>query len=116
QLPFDLGLRVEQRYFTGILQTTEAKMMLRTFFLSLQELNKGARRPQAVEPARFAKVGVIGAGFMGAGIAYVTAKAGMPVVLLDRDLDAAEKGKAHSAGLMDAAIRKGRASEAEKHA
>ena len=112
-VPFDTGLKIEQRYFTQVLQTTEAGMMIRSLFISLQELNKGARRPETIEPTKFTKIGVVGAGFMGAGIAYVTAKAGIPVVLLDRDMEAAEKGKAHTAGLEDAAIKKGR-STAEK--
>ena len=115
-VPFDTALRIEQRYFTEILQTTEAAMMIRSLFVSLQELNKGARRPQGVPETKFSKIGVLGAGFMGAGIAYVTAKAGIPVVLLDRDMEAAEKGKAHSAGLMDGLIKKGRATEADKEA
>lgn len=113
-VPFDTALRIEQRYFTQILQTTEARMMIRSLFVSLQELNKGARRPDGVPETKFTKIGVLGAGFMGAGIAYVTAKAGIPVVLLDRDVPSAEKGKAHSAGLMDAAIKKGRATAEEK--
>ncbi|TKT74231.1 3-hydroxyacyl-CoA dehydrogenase NAD-binding domain-containing protein [Aquamicrobium sp. LC103] len=113
-VPFDTALRIEQRYFTEILRTTEARMMIRSLFVSLQELNKGARRPQGVPDTKFKKIGVLGAGFMGAGIAYVTAKAGIPVVLLDRDMPSAEKGKAHSAGLVDGAIKKGRATEAEK--
>lgn len=79
-VPFDTALRIEQRYFTEVLQTTEAAMMIRSLFVSLQELNKGARRPAGVPETRFKKIGVVGAGFMGAGIAYVTAKAGMPVV------------------------------------
>jgi 3-hydroxyacyl-CoA dehydrogenase/enoyl-CoA hydratase/3-hydroxybutyryl-CoA epimerase len=113
-VPFDTALRIEQRYFTEILQTTEAAMMIRSLFVSLQELNKGARRPAGVPPTKFKKIGVLGAGFMGAGIAYVTAKAGIPVTLLDRDVPSAEKGKAHSAGLMDGLIKKGRATEEEK--
>ncbi|MCO5146624.1 MAG: 3-hydroxyacyl-CoA dehydrogenase NAD-binding domain-containing protein [Aquamicrobium sp.] len=113
-VPFDTGLRIEQRYFTEILRSTEARMMIRSLFVSLQELNKGARRPEGVKETKFKKIGVLGAGFMGAGIAYVTAKAGIPVVLLDRDMPSAEKGKAHSAGLMDGAIKKGRATEGEK--
>ena len=112
-VPFDTGLRIEQRYFANVLQTTEAGMMIRSLFISLQELNKGARRPADVAPSSLKKIAVLGAGFMGAGIAYVSAKAGIPVVLLDRDMEAAEKGKAHSAGLEDAAIKKGR-STAEK--
>ncbi len=83
-----------QRYFAAVLQTTEAGMMIRSLFLSLQELNKGARRPANVPPTTFKKVGILGGGgFMGAGIGYVTAKAGIDVVLLDRDDAAAEKGQ-----------------------
>src|SRR5690606_2243510 len=113
-VPFDTGLKIEQRYFTEILQTTEAGMMIRSLFVSLQELNKGARRPADEKPTKLKKIGVIGAGFMGAGIAYVTAKAGIPVVLIDRDQESADKGKAHTARLMDDLIKKGRATEAEK--
>jgi 3-hydroxyacyl-CoA dehydrogenase/enoyl-CoA hydratase/3-hydroxybutyryl-CoA epimerase len=113
-VPFETALRIEQRYFTEIMRSTEAAMMIRSLFVSLQELNKGARRPAGVPETKFKKIGVLGAGFMGAGIAYVTAKAGIPVVLLDRDMPSAEKGKAHSASLMDDQIKKGRATEAEK--
>ncbi len=113
-VPFDTALTIEQRYFTEIMQTTEAAMMIRSLFISLQELNKGARRPAGVPETKFRKIGVLGAGFMGAGIAYVTAKAGIPVVLLDRDMAAAEKGKAHSEGLITDAVKKGRATAEEK--
>jgi 3-hydroxyacyl-CoA dehydrogenase/enoyl-CoA hydratase/3-hydroxybutyryl-CoA epimerase len=113
-VPFDTGLRIEQRYFTEIMQTTEAAMMIRSLFVSLQELNKGARRPASVPDTKFKKIGVLGAGFMGAGIAYVTAKAGIPVVLLDRDMPSAEKGKAHSENLISEQVKKGRAKPEEK--
>ena len=113
-VPFDTALRIEQRYFTEILQTKEAAAMIRSLFVSMQELNKGARRPAGVSETKFTKVGVVGAGFMGAGIAYVTAKAGIPVVLIDRDIEAAEKGKAHSDGLITDAVKKGRAKPEEK--
>lgn len=108
-VPFETGLRIEQRYFTEIMQTREAAAMIRSLFVSLQELNKGARRPADVAQTKFKKIGVIGAGFMGAGIAYVTAKAGIPVVLIDRDMEAAAKGKAHSENLISDAVKKGRA-------
>jgi len=113
-VPFDTGLRIEQRYFTEIMQTTEAAMMIRSLFVSLQELNKGARRPEGVAPTKFKKIGVLGAGFMGAGIAYVTAKAGIPVVLLDRDMESAAKGKAHSENLISDQVKKGRAKAEDK--
>ncbi len=113
-VPFDTGLRIEQRYFTEIMQTKEAAAMIRSLFVSLQELNKGARRPAGVPETKFKKIGVLGAGFMGAGIAYVTAKAGIPVVLLDRDMDAAAKGKAHSDSLISDQVRKGRAKPEDK--
>ena len=113
-VPFETGLRIEQRYFTEIMQTTEAAMMIRSLFVSLQELNKGARRPAGVPETKFTKIGVVGAGFMGAGIAYETARAGIPVVLVDRDMESAEKGKAHSDGLISEAIKKGRAKPEDK--
>ncbi len=113
-VPFDTALRIEQRYFTEIMQTKEAAAMIRSLFVSLQELNKGARRPEGVPETKFKKIGVIGAGFMGAGIAYVTAKAGIPVVLIDRDMESANKGKAHSDGLITDAVKKGRAKPDEK--
>src|SRR5262249_36250989 len=109
QLPMDTALKVESRYFANILRTKEAKAMIRTLFLSMQELNKGARRPQNVPAKKINKVAILGAGFMGAGIAYVTAQAGIDVVLLDRDKESAERGKQLSYKLMSDQIAKGRA-------
>src|SRR5262249_19234787 len=109
QLPIDLGLRVESRWFAKILRSPEAAAMIRSLFVSMQELNKGARRPAQVPPAKIQKLGIIGAGFMGAGIAYVTAQAGIDVVLIDRDQETADKGKAHSHRLMTDQVNKGRA-------
>lgn len=116
QLPIDLGLKVESRYFAKILRTKEAASMIRSLFVSMQELNKGARRPADVPPSKLKKVGVVGAGFMGAGIAYVTAQAGLEVVLVDRDQEAADKGKAYSHKLVSDQIMKGRAKTADRDA
>ncbi len=110
QLPMDIALRVESRYFAKILRSPEAAAMIRSLFVSMQELNKGARRPQGIPPSNLKKVGIIGAGFMGAGIAYVTAQAGIDVVLIDRDQASAEKGKEHSNALISKQVNRGRAS------
>ena len=80
QLPMDQALRVESRYFAKILRSPEAAAMIRSLFVSMQELNKGARRPAGVPAKPIKKIGVLGAGFMGAGVAYVTAQAGIDVV------------------------------------
>ncbi|MGA3139125.1 MAG: FAD-dependent oxidoreductase [Xanthobacteraceae bacterium] len=116
QLPMDQALRVESRYFAKILRSPEAAAMIRSLFVSMQELNKGARRPAEVPAKPIKKIGVLGAGFMGAGIAYVSAQAGIDVVLIDRDQDAADKGKAHSQKLISDQINRGRATSADRDA
>ncbi len=116
QLPMDLALRVESRWFARILRTPEAAAMIRSLFVSLQELNKGARRPKNVPASNLKTVGVIGAGFMGASIAYVTALAGIDVVLIDRDQETADKGKAHSQKLITDQVNRGRATTADRDA
>ena len=113
QVPFDTGLKIEQRYFTHVLQTTEAYSMIRSLFISMQELGKGARRPAGQPKRELKKVGVVGAGFMGASIAYVTAAAGIPVTLIDRDIEAATKGKGVGEGLVKDSIGKGRLTQDE---
>ena len=113
QVPFDTGLKIEQRYFTQVLQTTEAYSMIRSLFVSMQELGKGARRPAGQPKTELKKVGVVGAGFMGASIAYVTAAAGISVTLIDRDMEAAGKGKTVSEGLVKDSIGKGRFTQDE---
>jgi 3-hydroxyacyl-CoA dehydrogenase/enoyl-CoA hydratase/3-hydroxybutyryl-CoA epimerase len=115
-LPIDLALRVESRWFAKILRSPEAAAMMRTLFVSMQDLNKGARRPAGVPTTTFKRVGIIGAGFMGAGIGYVTAQAGIDVVLIDRDQESADKGKAHAAQLMAGLINRGRATAADRDA
>ena len=72
QVPFDTALRIESRYFAKIVRSPEAAAMIRSLFVSMQELNKGARRPAGAAATTLKKVGVLGAGLMGAGIAYVT--------------------------------------------
>ena len=115
QVPFDTALRIESRYFAKVVRSPEAAAMIRSLFVSMQELNKGARRPEA--PATtLKKVGVLGAGLMGAGIAYVSAQAGLEVVLIDRDQEAADKGKAYSQKLLETQIKRGRAKQADADA
>ena len=116
QLPMDQALRVESRYFAKILRSPEAAAMIRSLFVSMQELNKGARRPAEVPAKPIKKIGVLGAGFMGAGIAYVSAQAGIDVVLIDRDQETADKGKAHSQKLVSDQINRGRATSADRDA
>jgi 3-hydroxyacyl-CoA dehydrogenase/enoyl-CoA hydratase/3-hydroxybutyryl-CoA epimerase len=113
QVPFDTGLKIEQRYFTQVLQSTEAFSMIRSLFVSMQELGKGARRPAGVPKTELKKVGIVGAGFMGASIAYVTAAAGIEVVLIDRDMEAAQKGKATGEGLVKDSVGKQRLTQEE---
>ncbi|GJD88126.1 Fatty acid oxidation complex subunit alpha [Methylobacterium hispanicum] len=116
QLPMDLALKVESRYFAMILRTSEAQAMIRTLFISMGELNKGARRPKDVPPTALKRVGVVGAGFMGAGVAYVSANAGLDVVLIDQSIEAAEKGKAYAHKLVTDQINRGRAKTADREA
>lgn len=116
QLPMDQALTVESRWFAHVLQTREAEAMIRSLFVSMQDLTKGARRPAGVPRSDIKKVGVLGAGFMGAGIAYVTAKAGIDVVLIDRDRETADKGRAHCEELISKAVKRGRATPEDRDA
>ncbi|MBR0954912.1 3-hydroxyacyl-CoA dehydrogenase NAD-binding domain-containing protein [Bradyrhizobium canariense] len=108
QLPIDAALRVESRYFAKILRSKEAAAMIRSLFLSIQDLNKGARRPKTVPPTKVKKLAVIGAGFMGASVGFVSAQAGIDVVLIDLDQESADKGKAYTKAAIDAAVSKNR--------
>jgi 3-hydroxyacyl-CoA dehydrogenase/enoyl-CoA hydratase/3-hydroxybutyryl-CoA epimerase len=111
---FDTGCRIESRYFANLGVSQVSKNMIGTLWFQLNAINKGKSRPEGFDKTPVKKLGILGAGMMGAGIAYVSAKAGMEVVLLDSSLDLAEKGKAYSAGLLDKAIKKGRETPAGK--
>ncbi|MAG75576.1 MAG: 3-hydroxyacyl-CoA dehydrogenase [Colwelliaceae bacterium] len=111
---FDTALRIESRKFSSLPTSKEAKNMMSAFFFQLNQVNGGVSRPKDITQTKVSKVGIIGAGMMGQGIATVSAKAGIEVILKDVSLEAAEKGKAYTAMVMDKAIARGRADEAKK--
>ena len=112
----DTGLEIESRYFVACVLSSESRNMINTLWTQLNSIKKGQSRPDGFERSKVTKVGILGAGMMGAGIAYVSAKAGMEVVLLDTTIEGAEKGKAYSTKLLDKAISRGHSSEAKKQA
>jgi 3-hydroxyacyl-CoA dehydrogenase / enoyl-CoA hydratase / 3-hydroxybutyryl-CoA epimerase len=116
QVDFDTAHLIETRYFTELVTGQVAKNMIGTFWFQLNEINAGHSRPQGFAPYVTRKVGVLGAGMMGAGIAYVSACAGVEVVLKDIDLAAAEKGKAHSATLLDKKVCRGQLTAEQREA
>ncbi len=105
---FDTASRIESRYLVELLVGQQFKNMTQAFFFDLGAINAGKSRPDGVAPTKAEKVAVLGAGMMGAGIAYVSAQAGMQVVLKDVTIEAAEKGKAYSEKLLDKAVDRGR--------
>ncbi|PIE13577.1 MAG: 3-hydroxyacyl-CoA dehydrogenase [Rhodobacterales bacterium] len=115
-VPFDMALKIEARWFTNLLLNPSSSAMIRSLFINKQALEKGAVRPKGIEDQKVRKVGVLGAGMMGAGIALVSAQAGMEVVLIDRDDETAERGKAYSATYMDKGIARKKATEEKKAA
>ena len=115
-LDMDTALKVESRYFFNTINTPEAHGMIRTLFQSTQAVSKGASRPTGVPRYNIQKVAVIGAGLMGAGIAYAQAKVGISTVLIDKDEASAEKGKAYSARLVDKAVSRAKMSRDEADA
>jgi len=115
-LDFDAACVVESRYFAACVMSQEAKNMINTLWFQLNAIKKGASRPAGVPRAKVGKLGILGAGMMGGGIAYVSAKAGMDVVLLDTTQEAADKGKAYSQGLLDKAVKKGRSTPEKRDA
>ena len=110
----DTGLKIESRYFVACTQSKEARNMIRSLFFSIGEANKLANRPKNVPTQTYAKVGILGAGMMGAGIAWACSSVGIQTVLLDSTQESADKGKAYSAALLDKRIKAKKASEADK--
>jgi 3-hydroxyacyl-CoA dehydrogenase/enoyl-CoA hydratase/3-hydroxybutyryl-CoA epimerase len=111
QVDFDTASRIESRYFTQLVTGQVAKNMIQAFFFDLAHINGGGSRPEGVANTAINKIGVLGAGMMGAGIAYVSAKAGFDVVLKDVSLEAAQKGKGYSEKLEAKALARGKTTE-----
>lgn len=116
QVDFDTAHLIETRYFTELTTGQVAKNLIGTFWFQLNEIKAGGSRPQGLAPYLTKKVGVLGAGMMGAGIAYAGAVAGIAVVLKDVDLAAAEKGKARSAALLDKKVARGQLTAEQREA
>ncbi|MDP3195861.1 3-hydroxyacyl-CoA dehydrogenase NAD-binding domain-containing protein [Tabrizicola sp.] len=112
-VPFDIALKIEARHFTSVLMNPSSAAMIRSLFINKEALEKGANRPK-VEDMAVRKLGVIGAGMMGAGIAYVAANAGIDVVLIDAAQEAADRGKAHSEAILDKGMKRGKVTAEKK--
>ncbi len=113
---FDTALRYESRALAYLVTTPQAKNLITTGFFQMNSVRSGASRPDGVEKRQVKKLGILGAGMMGQGIAYVSALSGIDVVLKDISQEAADKGKAYSAKLIDKRIERGRATEADRQA
>ncbi|MEY4984651.1 MAG: hypothetical protein RIR62_2917 [Pseudomonadota bacterium] len=112
-VPFDTALKIEARQFTSVLMNPSSSAMIRSLFINKEALEKGANRPKVADQT-VRKVGVIGAGMMGAGIAYVSANAGIEVVLIDATQEAADRGKGHSADILDKGMKRGKVTAEKK--
>ena len=115
-MDFDTATRIESRYFTRLVTGQVAKNMIQAFFFDLQHINSGGSRPDGIAKTPIKKIGVLGAGMMGAGIAYVSAKAGYDVVLKDVSIEAAQKGKGYSEKLEAKALERGKTTEEKSKA
>lgn len=113
QVDFDTASRIESRYFAQLVTGQQFKNTTQALFFDMGAIRRGDSRPAGVETRRFEKVAVLGAGMMGAGIAYVSAKAGLRVVLKDRDLETAERGKTYAEKLLTKRVTRGEISESE---
>jgi 3-hydroxyacyl-CoA dehydrogenase/enoyl-CoA hydratase/3-hydroxybutyryl-CoA epimerase len=114
QVDFDTASRIESRYLAGLITGSNSKNMIQAFFFDLSAINSGSLRPADVPKFTATKVGVLGAGMMGAGIAYSCARGGMEVVLKDVAQESADKGKAYSEKLLTKAVERGKMDEAKK--
>ncbi|TCP60250.1 3-hydroxyacyl-CoA dehydrogenase [Rhodovulum bhavnagarense] len=113
-VPFDAAIRIEARWFTHVLLNPSSSAMIRALFINKEALEKGAVRPADVPDQKVRKLGIIGAGMMGAGIALVSAQAGIEVVLIDQSQEAADKGRAYTQTYMDKGIKRGKTTEDKK--
>jgi len=116
RVDFETAMRIESRGLTYLALTPQAKNMINTFFFQMNQINGGASRPADVEPQKTRKVGVLGAGMMGQGIAYVSAMAGIEVILKDISQEAADKGKAYTEKLVAKRVQRGRMTEEKAQA
>jgi 3-hydroxyacyl-CoA dehydrogenase/enoyl-CoA hydratase/3-hydroxybutyryl-CoA epimerase len=111
---FDTAIKIEARWFTSLLMNPSSEAMIRSLFINKQALEKGAVRPKDIPDMRVKKLGILGAGMMGAGIGFVSARAGIEVVLIDRDQDSADKGRATIAGLLDEGVKRRKVTAEQK--
>ena len=112
----DAGLEIESRYFAACAMSQESRNLIGTLWYQLQAIERGASRPAGFAPRQVRRLGILGAGMMGAGIAYVAARAGIEVMLLDTSPDSAVKGRLVSQDLLDKAVRKGRSTPEQRDA
>ncbi len=112
-VPFDTALKIEARWFTSVLMNPSSTAMIRSLFINKEALEKGANRPKVADQT-VKKLGVLGAGMMGAGIAYVSANAGIDVVLIDASQEAADRGRAHAEGILDKGVARRKVTPEQK--
>ena len=116
QVPFETALKIEARWFTKILMNPSSESMIRSLFINKEALEKGAVRPKDIPNQKVEKIGILGAGMMGAGISYVSALAGIKVVLLDMKEEDAQKGKVHAENLLNVGLKRKKIDEKRKSA